>query len=240
MEIGKGFYFNGLATPLLQYLVFGCYLYFPWFVISIVCGTLASRTLGFPIFHHRSLRLHLPVAIIFAVFHVLLLTSAYWIFWPERVSQVSFQFVLGEQALKWAHFEVLAYFILLLVWRRQLAQGTASEDQDYGRTTGKQLALVTDSGVVKLDQEQVHWLLADDNYVIVHTSDRKLRVRSTLKEMLRQLQADHFQQAHRSAIVNMNKVREIGSQRLVLDSGCRVPVSRRRHRQLLDAFSRLG
>lgn len=241
MEVGKGFYFNGNNTPFFYYLVFGLYLYVPWFLFSVICGQLAYRTRLFSFFSNQSLRVHVPIACLFAILHVLVLTSAYWVFWPERVSRVSFQFVFGEQAIQWMHFELLAYFILLHVWRRQLVETETSGSAQSESDNSSQLALSTDSGVVKVDQEQVEWLLADDNYVIVHTAERKLRVRSTLKEMLAQLkrlQGNHFLQAHRSAIVNMNKVREIGSQRLVLNSGHRVPVSRRRHRQLLEAFNR--
>ncbi len=239
MEIGKGFYFNGAQTPLIYYFLFGTYLYLPWFVMSVVAGMLASTSLSYSVFHRRSLLLHLPVAISFALIHVLVLTSAYWLFWPERVSRVTFQFVLGEQAVKWVHFELLAYFILLFLWRRQLSSETDPGNRNGAEEGDEQLALTTDAGVIRLDKDQVDWLLADDNYVIVHANERQLRVRGTMKEMLRQLHADHFQQAHRSAIVNMRKVREIGNQRVVLESGCRVPVSRRRHRKLLEAFNRL-
>lgn len=238
MEIGKAFYFNGAATPVFYYALFSAYLYMPWFLFSMVCGLAAQKTLDLPLFSKSSLQIHLPIALVVVVLHVLVLTSAYWVFWPERVSRVSFGFVLGEQAVKWAHFEMLAYFILLYVWRRRLTTRSEAVGGPISKGNAEELSLVTDNGMVKLHSEQIECILADDNYVIVHSGNRQHRIRGTLKEMLSQLRGDEFQQTHRSAVVNMNKVKEIGSQRLVLQSGNRIPVSRRRYRQLMEAFSR--
>ena len=237
MEIAKAVYFNGFGTPLLIYLLFGAYLYLPWFAISVFCGVLAQYRQHLPLFSTSSLLFHLPIALAVSTLHVLVLTSAWWVFWPERVTQVSFGFVLGEQAFKWAHFEILAYFLLIALWRRQLNNGENNSELSGGAESGE-LSLMTDTGLVKLNAEQIEWLLADDNYVVIHADARTIRVRATMKEMLSQLHGKQFQQTHRSAIVNMAKVKEVGSQRVTLDSGCRVPVSRRRHRQLLEAFNR--
>ena len=237
-EVGKGVYSNALNTPFLRYCLLGLYLYFPWFLISIGCGIATKSTLDKPLLGPETLRIHLPFAFTAVALHLLMLTSAYWLFWPERVVNVSFAFVFGEQTVKWLHFEVIAYLLLVYIWRRRLLNGELNSPKQQANTGPHQLALDTDRGLIKLDCEQVDWLLADDNYVIVHTRGRELRVRSTLKDMMSQLHGEQFQQTHRSAIVNMNRVAEIGSQRLVLDTGTRVPVSRRKHRKLVEAFNR--
>ncbi len=238
MEVGKAFYFSGAATPVVYYLLYSTYLYLPWFLFSIVCGLVAARTSELPIFDKTALRVHLPVALLMVVIHVLTLTSAFWLFWPERVTRVTFGFVLGEQAVKWAHFELLAYFILLYIWRRHLTACSTDQAESGALADENELALVTETGMVKLRSEQIDCILADDNYVIVHANEREHRIRGTLKQMLVQLQGDQFHQTHRSAVVNMDKVKEIGNQRLILQSGSKVPVSRRRYRQLLEAFNR--
>lgn len=238
MEVGKALYFNGIATPIVYLLLYSTYLYLPWFLFSIVCGLVAVRTSGLPVFDKTALRVHLPIAMLMVVIHVLTLTSAYWLFWPERVARVTFGFVLGEQAVKWAHFELLAYFILLYVWRRHLTAYSVGASESDVLTNESELSLVTETGMVKLRSEQIDCVLADDNYVIVHANEREHRIRGTLKQMLGQLKGDQFHQTHRSAVVNMDKVKEIGNQRLILQSGNKVPVSRRRYRQLLEEFNR--
>ncbi len=237
LEVAKGFYFNGSATPFIRYTVFGLYLYLPWLLFSISLSYLAKLSLPYPLFSYSSLRWHIPIALTWAVAHVALLASAYWVFWPERVTQVGFGFVFGEQAFKWFHFEVLAYFLLLSIWRREFNKTEAINASRSSSDGDGQLSLVTDTGTVRLQIEEIDWLLADDNYVIVHSAQRKIRVRGTMKEMLKHLQHGRFKQTHRSAIVNLSKIREIGSKRITMDSGYRVPVSRRRHRQLVEALN---
>lgn len=237
MEVAKAFYFNGSDTNFAYYLLYGIYLYLPWLLFSLAVGFLAQRFIYLSLWEKTSLFVHVPIALSWAAIHVLILTSAYWVFWPQRVAEVSVGFVLGEQAVKWFHFEILAYFFLLGLWRHRILKSDAIQASSSTADGSGSLLLVTDSGVVKLQPNDIHWLLADDNYVIVHSEHRKIRVRGTMKDMLSQLQNDQFQQTHRSAIVNMTKVQEIGNQRLILQSGSRVPVSRRRHRQLVAAFN---
>ena len=237
-EVLKGYYFNSGNVSIGYYTLFGLYLYLPWFLFSIFLLHLAKSTLHHSLFCKSSLATHLPISFFWGGIHVVLLTSAYWIFWPERVTQVNVSFVLVEQALKWFHFEILAYFILLSVWRRVLLKPSQIHARKSSSDGNGTLSLVTDTGIVMLHADDIDWLLADDNYVIVHADRRKIRVRGTMKDMLKQLHHDQFQQTHRSAIVNMSKVQEIGSHRLTMQSGSRVPVSRRRHRDLVAAFTR--
>ncbi|MCG8413780.1 MAG: LytTR family transcriptional regulator [Pseudomonadales bacterium] len=237
MEVAKGIYFNGSDTPFVHYTLFGLYLYLPWFGVSVGLAYLAKQTLPHSLLSSPALSLHVPTSLLWAGCHVLILTSAYWVFWLERVARVTFDFVLGEQAFKWFHFEVLAYFLLLSIWRRELKKSEAINASSSSSDGNGMLSLLTDSGTVRMKIDEIDWLLADDNYVIVHSAQRKVRVRGTMKEMLKQLHQGHFKQTHRSAIVNMSKVREIGNQRITLTSGYRVPVSRRRHRQLVEALN---
>ncbi len=237
MEIAKAFYFNGENTPFILMMLFGLYLYFPWFLLGLLSGVLAINTLSFSVTHRYFLVFHGIAAMLIAFFHIAILTSAYWVFWPERVVNVTVWFVLGEQTMKWFHFELLAYLAILFIWRRRF-QLNLSTGKAFTNKINDQLALITESGHVRLNPDQIEWLLADDNYIIIHADDRQIRVRGTLKEMSKRLCKDQFKQTHRSAIVNLSKVREIGSNRLTLLSGIRVPVSRRRHRILLEAFNK--
>ena len=88
----------------------------------------------------------------------------------------------------------------------------------------------------------VDWLEADDNYVRVHTRAGARLVRETLKSLESRLDPRHFARIHRSAIVNLERVRELrptfnGEYVVVLATGARLTLSRG-HRDAF--FERMG
>jgi two-component system LytT family response regulator len=88
----------------------------------------------------------------------------------------------------------------------------------------------------------VDWLEADDNYVRVHARGGARLVRETLKSLESRLDPRHFARIHRSAIVNLERVRELrptfnGEYVVVLATGARLTLSRG-HRDAF--FERMG
>ncbi len=77
----------------------------------------------------------------------------------------------------------------------------------------------------------VDWFEADGNYVILHVGERTHRVRATLTGVEGQLDPAAFVRVHRSAIVNLDAVREVepwfgGDYIAVMRTGDQVKVSR--------------
>jgi two-component system LytT family response regulator len=107
------------------------------------------------------------------------------------------------------------------------------------RATMKQRLVVhTNSGELLLDVSEIDWIEADDYYAAIHTNKRRHLIREPLSSLETRLDAAQFLRTHRSAIVNIERVREVrneGSEMLlVLRDGQRVPVSRRRRELLRD------
>ena len=78
---------------------------------------------------------------------------------------------------------------------------------------------------------EIDWIEATDYYARVHTAGRSYLVRESLKSLAETLDPDRFVRAHRSALVNVERVREIekrasGDVVAVLDNGRHVRVSR--------------
>ena len=78
---------------------------------------------------------------------------------------------------------------------------------------------------------EVDWIEADGNYVVLHAGQGRHRLRLTLASLLRRLDPARFAQVHRSAIVNVDKVREVqawfgGDYIAVLHTGEELRVSR--------------
>lgn len=106
-------------------------------------------------------------------------------------------------------------------------RGPAGED---ARRT-ERLAFRVDGRVVVLRPDEIHWVEAADNYVILHLAGRELMIRETLKSLELQLKSGKFARVHRSAFVHVDQVAEIQPHRhgdyvVVLRDGTRIPLSR--------------
>ena len=103
--------------------------------------------------------------------------------------------------------------------------------------------LVKSEGRVTVVQvEDVDWIEAADNYARVHTARGRYLVREPIKSLERKLNPQHFARVHRSAIVNLARVRELqpmfgGEYVIILSTGAKLTLSR----GYRDAFrDRLG
>ena len=88
----------------------------------------------------------------------------------------------------------------------------------------------TPGRIVFLPLAEVDWIEAAGNYVYVHAGRERHLIRGTLKAIESRFAA-RFARIHRSAIVNLERVRELaprahGDCEVVLRGGARLPVSR--------------
>jgi two-component system LytT family response regulator len=101
----------------------------------------------------------------------------------------------------------------------------------------RRLIVPTSTGDLVLDVEEIDWIQAEDYYAAVHARGRRHLIRESLASLEQRLDANRFARVHRSAIVRIDRVREMrsaagGESVLVLRDGTRVPVSRRRKEQV--------
>jgi len=93
-----------------------------------------------------------------------------------------------------------------------------------------------------LDADEVDWIDVEDERALVHVGGDAYPVRRTLAELEARLDPARFFRAHRSVIVNLDRVEEIipwfkGSHRLRLTTGAEVDLSRARARALRKILS---
>ena len=117
---------------------------------------------------------------------------------------------------------------------RKLSALLAAHEQKLAR---QRLLVPTATGDLVLDSEEIDWIEADDYYAAIHARGKRHLIRESLNSLEHRLDARQFVRAHRSAIVNLDRVRELrgeaaGETVLVLKDGTRVPVSRRRREQV--------
>lgn len=86
-------------------------------------------------------------------------------------------------------------------------------------------------GYVRVAFEDIQWIEAEGDYVLLHTPERAHLFRSTLGAMCKRVGPNDMLQVHRSLAVRPSAVREVhpaerGLLRLVLADGAQLPVSR--------------
>lgn len=79
--------------------------------------------------------------------------------------------------------------------------------------------------------ESLDWVEAADNYVRLHAGDQRHLVRETIRSVEARLDPAKFARIHRSAIVNLSKIRELqptfnGEYAVFLTSGTKLTLSR--------------
>jgi two-component system LytT family response regulator len=115
------------------------------------------------------------------------------------------------------------------------ARGTASADPP-------RFAIRGNGRVMLVPPSDIDWVEAMDNYVRVHVGPTTHTIRDTLTRVVRRLPPDMFLRVHRSAAINVGRVRELrtlaGTQHVVvLADGTRVAAGRR-HRPAIRKLLR--
>jgi two-component system LytT family response regulator len=87
------------------------------------------------------------------------------------------------------------------------------------------------------------WIESADNYVVLHTGPKTHLIRQTMQELIAGLDPAKFLRVHRSAAINLDRVRELrieshGEAVAVLETGAQVKVSRYRRQTLEEALTR--
>jgi two-component system, LytTR family, response regulator len=133
---------------------------------------------------------------------------------------------------------------------RQLAAFVHSRAAMIGPTVeeprpARRLVVPTANGDLVLDLSEIDWIQADDYYAAVHVRGRRHLIRESLTSLEHRLDPSVFLRVHRSAIVPIDRVRELrtnrsGESTIVLRDGTKVPVSRRRKQRVSEIVRLVG
>jgi two-component system LytT family response regulator len=119
-------------------------------------------------------------------------------------------------------------------------------DAERARGSGGVERLVVSQGADELiiPVADIDWISADDFYARLHVGERQYLLRVSLTSLELRLDPRHFVRVHRSAIVRLDRVRQLrsgsGGDELVLRNGARVPLSRRRRAAVEKQLRQLG
>ena len=105
----------------------------------------------------------------------------------------------------------------------------------------ERLTVKADGRLVFLSPEEIIWVEAADNYVVLHLATGRLMLRETMAAIEARLGTVNFVRVNRSAIVHLGQIKEIqpalhGDYTVVLREGTKLPLSRSL-RGRLDKFA---
>lgn len=107
----------------------------------------------------------------------------------------------------------------------------------------ERLIIKADGRISFLATREINWIEADDKYVHLHTAKASRMVRQTLNAMETQLDPKKFQRIHRSAIVNVERIKELeptfnGEHVVYLEDGTKLTLSRTYREKLFELLGK--
>ena len=95
----------------------------------------------------------------------------------------------------------------------------------------ERLSFKDGSKVVMLNADDIDWIDAAGDYMCIHAQGKTHIIRETMKTLQQRLDPARFQRIHRSAIVNVKKVKELhphsnGEYFVILENGSELKLSR--------------
>jgi len=153
-------------------------------------------------------------------------------------------FVTAHHQFALRAFEVGALDYLLKPFDDQRFERVLERVKERLRAPGETRRFIIRNGgtldVVKF--ADIEWIEASDYYTTLHAAGRTHMLRRSLSELEGELAPHGFHRIHRSAIVNLERVRalqlrEDGEYEVVLDSGQRLRMSRRYRKTILDKLA---
>ena len=105
----------------------------------------------------------------------------------------------------------------------------------------ERLAIKAEGRIFLLDVDDIHYIQAEGNYIAVHNGQKEYLLRETITSLEARLDPKKFLRVHRSAIVKIDKIRELqpwfhGEFRIILDGGKQLMLSRNYRARLQKAI----
>lgn len=180
---------------------------------------------------------------------------------PERMPSIIFVTANDDFAVRAFEFPALDFLVKpCSVERLRIALARARTQREHQRSrelighltallhdlrspraAPQRLAIKTGNRVLLLKVKDITWIEAADNYLKLHLGAETYMVRDTLQAFETRLPADQFLRINRSAIVNIERIRELqplfhGDYAVILRDGTQLNLSR----NYRDKLTKLG
>jgi two-component system, LytTR family, response regulator len=159
----------------------------------------------------------------------------------ERMPAVVFLTAYDQFAIKAFETEALDYLVKPVSEARFAMTMKRLVKRLQSSTREETIVVTTTRGATVLHLNEIDWIEAAGNYSQLWVGTRSYFLRESLQLLEKRVQKNGFVRAHRRALVRLDGVRELtrtraGASVAVLESGVRVPISRRRSASFNAAF----
>ena len=167
---------------------------------------------------------------------------------PDRMPVVVFLTAYDQFALRAFDAQALDYLLKPVTEARFAATMKRVEGQLKPAAPAARdpaIVVTTARGTTVLSVREIDWIESADNYARLWTGDRSYLLRESLRVLEARVRQRGFVRAHRRALIRIDGVRELAWTRsgdlvAVLQSGARVPISRRRRAEFSAAIRSRG
>ena len=167
---------------------------------------------------------------------------------PERMPAIIFLTAYDQFAVRAFEAEALDYLVKPVSEARFAATIKRLKKRLRSTTDSPReetIVVTTSRGATVLHVNEIDWIEAAGNYVQLWIGQRSYFHRESLQLLENRVAKHNFVRAHRSALVRLDGVRELtrtraGSLFAILNSGARIPISRRRSASFTAAVRQLG
>ncbi len=146
-----------------------------------------------------------------------------------------------KYALEMYEYDVTDYLLKPVNYARFIKSvNRVKERFDKKETLSKEsteIFIKNNNSLVRVKFEDILWIEALENYVVVNTFKDKYTIHFTMKSIAEKMPADKFVRVHRSFIVNMSKVKSIEDNSVIIksESGSKViPIGKSYKDQLMN------
>jgi two-component system, LytTR family, response regulator len=136
-------------------------------------------------------------------------------------------------------FDDSRFHLAMLRAKQKIAREESTDSREQQR-----LAVRSAGHVSYVRLKDIDWVEASDYYVVLHVGAKSHLLRRSMADLERELDPHVFCRVHRSAIVNLRRVRRLdvgaADHGVILESGERLPLSRRFRKDLQSRLERAG
>jgi two-component system LytT family response regulator len=117
-----------------------------------------------------------------------------------------------------------------------------SGNSNLSKARPNRLAVRSSGKVFFVKMEDIDWVEAADNYVVLHLGHETHILRETMNSIQERLNPQKFIRVHRSRIVNVERIKELqpwfhGEYLIVLNDGTQLTLSRSYRERLMEFMS---
>jgi LytTr DNA-binding domain len=215
-----------------------------WGLLSIVVARLGRRFQLDRANFGRHFIIHLGASLDLALLHLFAGVGLQAVLHASLREPFSFGQTLVDNFILFYHWDVLIYWAILAVVHALDYHAVLEERRESAvesdRRPAERLLVADDGRSFFVRTADVDWIEAARNYVRLHAHGRVHTVRTTLAALEGRLDPERFRRISRSALVNLDHVREVqpwfhGDAVVILEDGARLGLSRRYRGNLLGA-----